>query len=373
MASKSSSNYTAAVIPSAGARVEYREFPTPAPVKGGLLLRVQYAGVCGTDRYLWQGKAAFPVPYVLGHEGIGRIEALGEGVTKDHAGQPVTVGDSVFWNPVGPCNACYHCTIEGDYTSCTNSSFLSPAGEGPWASYTTVANLKPENAFFRIDPSTPVEAVIAVGCALTTILQGVDNLGPRGIEPDSTVVIQGAGPLGLASIMVASLARAKHILVLEMHDKRLEIARRFGATEVIDMREYDSAERRAQRIESILAPAGAGVDLVIECSGSSHAFAEGLKLLRRNSRYLLVGTWAGDADVPVNPYHIVRNAQQIIGTTYAGPKQYYRAVKLVERYHREFPLADCVTHKLPLVRCEEAFELITNGDTVKVLVEPSQQ
>ncbi|KIW16066.1 hypothetical protein PV08_06117 [Exophiala spinifera] len=361
--------YTAAVIVSTAKPcdpIQYWESKVVAPEPGGVRLRVIYAGVCGTDKHFWEGAMTFPIPYVLGHEGVGRIEALGEGVTKDHAGKPVAVGDVVYWNPIAPCHACYHCTITKDFTSCANSTFLSPATEPTFASYTEVANLKRFNAFYKLAPSTPVEAVISLGCALPTILQALDNLG--GIDFGSDVVVQGSGVLGLASIMMAVLAGAKTITVLDVVQSRLDMAMKFGATKTINVKDFPSSRDRLQTIqESSSCPDG--VDLVMECSGRVESFAEGIKMLRTNGKYLVIGTFAGEGQALVDPFELVRKSLRIIGTKFAAPHHYYRAVQLADTYHERFPLAECVSAKVPLRNTEKAFELIASGTVVKVVID----
>ncbi|GAB1217441.1 hypothetical protein ATERTT37_006680 [Aspergillus terreus] len=367
-----SEKYKAAVITAARQPIEIWEYDYIDPPAGCINIAVVRAGVCGTDLHLWQGDSTDDEPFILGHEGLGRVIALGGGVKTDHSGAPIAVGDTVYWNPIRPCYACFDCTIQRDLTGCRNGTFVSPArNKTTWASYTQVATLQRSNNFYRVDPSVPLDAFIALGCALPTMLKGLENMGP--ITRGSAVLVQGCGAVGLAATFLAKIAGARAILCIEGNPERRKMAKKFGATEVLDMKsaEYRSAEARAARIQEIVGPRG--LELAIECSGHASAVEEGLSLLGRNARYLLVGTWAGAGTVPLSPFETVHKALKIIGTTYASPENYYQAARLVETNYREFPFVDCVTHRFPLTRVSEALETVAGGKAVKVVIEPQAE
>src|SRR5437867_12661807 len=101
--------------------IEVWERPMRSPAAGETIVKVDFAGVCGTDVHLWRGEFPLPGPVVLGHEGVARIEELGEGVTTDYAGEAVKPGDRVYWVPLSPCYRCYACTVEKDLTQCDSA------------------------------------------------------------------------------------------------------------------------------------------------------------------------------------------------------------------------------------------------------------
>lgn len=351
--------------------VEIREREVPSPARGCINIEVVRAGVCGTDAHLATGDTDIPVPVVLGHEGLGRIIELGPGVKTDHGGSPVEIGDVVYWNPIRPCHACYDCTVALDMTACENGTFWSPADQAEvWASYTQVATLLPNNSFYRVDQSVPLDAYIALGCALPTMLQAMDNLG--GMAPASNVVVQGAGPVGLAAVMLAKLGGATNIVCIEANEARLQHARDFGANILVDMRDdaLRTVEARAKHINGAVGERG--VNLVIECSGAVSAFEEGMGLLARNGQYLLVGTWAGSSKVQISPFDVVRKALRVVGSTYCSPSSYYQAIKLVQAHHQTFPLADCVTHRYNLRDAQKALDDVLGGKVVKAVIYPQE-
>lgn len=357
---------TAAVVVKSKQPIEFWKTNVPFPEPESINVEVLKAGVCGTDVHLWKGEHELPFAYVLGHEGIAKIYELGERVTTDHAGQAVAVGDVVYWCPMRPCHSCFNCTIAGDTPGCSKGSNFTPADQPTAASYTKIATLPKSVSFYRLDiTKCPPEAVIALGCSLPAVLQGLSRLGK--IEFDSTVVVQGAGAVGLAAVMLAELAGAKKIIVIEGNKKRMAMSKRFGATDVIDVTATSTADR-LKKVQDITG--AAGVDVVIEASGNIKAFEEGVGLLQRNGRYLLIGTWAGKGSAPVDPFNIVHKALKIVGTTYGAPHDYYKAMKLAERYHTRFPLTECITHEFGLRETEEAFNIIMRGEAVKVVVNP---
>jgi len=357
----------AAVLPQGTGPIQFWEWDVPLPAPGCLNVEVVLGGVCGTEHHLVRRESEFPVAFVLGHEGVGRIVELADDVKTDHAGVTVSIGDLVYWRPMSPCYRCFACTVDADFASCIDAtSWLSPANQPTWATFNTISTLKATNHFFKIKSDCPPEAVIALGCALPTILQGMERVG--GITFGSSVAIQGAGPLGLAAIMQASLAGASKIIIIEKHAIRLEMALRFGATHAIDMLKTPSISERLSKIKEITAEAG--VDLVVEASGSMSAFEEGVPLLARNGRYLLPGTWAGEGRAGISPFEVCRKAVKIVGTSYGSPKHYYHAMKLAETYHNRFPLVECITHRLPLLEVGKALELVVQGQAIKVVIVP---
>lgn len=348
--------------------LELHELRVPAPGPGGVVARVSFGGVCGTDVHLWHGEYPLPYPIVLGHEGIGVLEDLGAGVTHDHAGASVKKGDAIYWCPIAACHRCYYCTVVKDFTACENASWFGPISKPTWGSYADYVSLPAGMAFYRVPDDTPAEAVIALGCALPTILLGLERLG--GIAPGDKVVVQGCGPVGLAAVLMAKLSGASTIIAVDSSELRMRTAQRFGATHLVSLKSEASEDARRKRIREICD--GRGPDVAIEGAGKKDAFLEGLNLLGRNGRYLLVGLWASQGGVQMDPSYIVRNSLKVIGTQYASPEHYYKAMMIAARYHREFPLVEAITHRCGLPNADRALHLVESGQAVKVVMEPGK-
>ena len=176
-------------------------------------------------------------PVTLGHEGIGEILGLGEGVETDCAGVAVHPGDKVYFSPSNVRT-----------TADRTSAWPPPADRPSLAAYQDYATLPPGNAFHRIPDDTDPEAVIAFGCAMPTALGGMARLG--GVRPGQTVVIQGCGPVGLAVTVLASLALARQVIVIGEPPHRLEAAETLGATTTIRLTTTSVPERRAAPVRA---------------------------------------------------------------------------------------------------------------------------
>jgi 5-exo-hydroxycamphor dehydrogenase len=349
--------------------IEIWERPILLPQTGEVLLRVSMAGVCGTDVHFWRGEVPLPGPVVLGHEGIGAIEELGTGVTTDYAGVPVGVGDCVYWVPLHPCYRCYYCTVVKDFSLCENGmgNLFRDANEPPSACYSEYSWLPAGMPFYRIPNDTPSEAVIAFGCAMPTMLQGIERLG--GITVNQTVAVQGCGPVGLAATFLARLCGARQIIVIGAPERRLAMARRLGATAILNLETLKTEEERVQRVRDLTE--GRGAEVVIEAAGVVAAFAEGLKIVAKNGRYLIVGLWSAPGTVPVEPRYINNTNLRIIGTALYQSQHIYGAIQVAQKHHQEFSLAEAVTHRFPLGESQMALEAVARLETVKAVITPA--
>jgi 5-exo-hydroxycamphor dehydrogenase len=348
--------------------IEIWDKPVPPPSPGEVLARVELSGVCGTDVHFWRGEVPMPGPVVLGHEGVAVVEDLGRGVTTDFAGVPIARGDRIYWQPIRACHRCYACTILKDFSMCETgfAPILRNAAEPTAASYSEYSLLPDGMAFYRVPDDTPSSAVIAFGCAMPTILQGAERIG--GIALGNDVVVQGCGPVGLAGTIVAHLSGARRLIVTGAPAKRLEMARRLGATDTIDMDAIKSADDRVERVRELTD--GRGADVVIEAAGAIPAFPEGLRMVAKGGRYLIIGLWSAPGTVPVEPRFLNNNNLRIVGNALAQPSHIYGAMHLARKYHREFALTDVITHRFALDASQQALEAVARLETVKAVIVP---
>src|SRR5882672_10241968 len=246
-----------------------REFPLPSRLEpGAALVRTEMAGICGTDVHLWKGELPIALPVILGHETVGRIEQLGEGLERDWTGQPLSVGDRVTWNSSISCGHCYYCAEKRQPTRCPQRraygiGYCCDQAPHFLGGYAEFHYLKPRVNIFKIPDDLPTEAVIGAGCALNTAIQGVERTG---LEWRDNVVVQGAGPVGIAALAVAKSSGAGQVIVLGAPKHRLEMAKRFGADHVIDIDEVKTPADRIAAIRKLTG--GYGADAVLECVGS---------------------------------------------------------------------------------------------------------
>jgi 5-exo-hydroxycamphor dehydrogenase len=357
------------VLVHANRPVEVWARPMQRPAAGEIVVRVELAGVCGTDLHLWRGELPLPVPIGLGHEGVATIEELGKNVTTDYAGAPVKVGDRVCWSPIHPCYRCYECTVRNDPTQCPNllADTLRDAAEPPSVCYSELAHLPAGMGFYRIPDDTPSEAIIAFGCAMPTMLQALERIG--GIGVNQTVAIQGCGPVGLAATLLARVSGAREIVVVGARKARLEMARRLGATVTIDKAAVPSSGERIATLRELTA--GRGAEVVIEAAGAVPAFGEGIRLAARGGRYVVVGLWSAPGSVPIEPRYVNHMNLRINGSSGFLGRHIYGAIEIARRHHRELPMAAAVTHRFPLAEAQRALEAVSRPETVKAVIMPA--
>jgi threonine dehydrogenase-like Zn-dependent dehydrogenase len=345
-------------------RVETWDVQVFDPEPGGALVRIVAGGVCGSDVHIMSGEAGvMPFPIILGHEGVGRIEKLGAGVTTDYAGVPVKPGDLVYWAPIALCHRCHSCTVL-DETPCDNSTFFAHAEKPNWGSYADFACLPNGLAFFRLPDGASVDAVIALGCALPTALRGFDRCGP--VRMGDTVVVQGAGPVGLSAILLAKLSGAREIIAVDMHENRLAIARSLGATATVSLK--DSPEERRRQIYDRVAPNGP--DIVVEAAGALPAFPEGVDIAGNHGRYIILGLWGAIGTQPISPRDLTIKNLTIAGATFAKPKHFHQALHLAARLNGEYPLAEIVSHRFGVAQALEALDATAAGSVIKAIIDP---
>lgn len=357
-----------AVLTGANQPIEIWERESPGAGPGEAVLKLEFGGVCGTDVHFWHGEVPLPGPVVLGHEGIGIIEELGEGLATDSAGAPIAIGDRVYWQPVTPCNHCYPCTILNDVSMCENAfaSLFGDANAPTPSTYSEVITLGAGLPFYKLPDDTSSEAVIAFGCAMPTMLQGMERLG--GIQAGQTVVVQGSGPVGLAATMLAHLAGAHQVIMIGAPAPRLEMARKLGADHTIDITQITSVAERTERVRELTN--GRGAEVVIEAAGVLEAFSEGLQLVAPSGRYLIVGLWSAPGTVAVEPRLINNGNLQIIGTALAGPRHLYQAIQVAQMQQSRLPMAEAISHRFTVEQSQQALEAVAAQETVKAVLVP---
>ncbi len=348
------------------------EAPVPDPEPGALVARIDLAGICGTDVHLHHGNLPIPTPVILGHEAVGRVEKLGEGVTTDFNGEPLREGDAIAWASSIPCGHCFWCVVEKERTLCENRKIYGinqrfdrePRLSGGWAEF---IYLQPGSAVFKLPAGISAEQAIALGCAGPTAVHGVLEI--VGIGVGETVVVQGSGPVGLAAAMYAQLAGAARTIIVGGPASRLAVAREIGVGDLhIDIfATPDPAERTRQVLAAT--PGGRGADVVLECAGVPSAVPEGFELVRRNGRYLVLGQYTDRGAVPINPHVITRKQLKVYGSWAFSEPEYARYVATLPQLAARFDLSRLVT-RYPLAEANRALSDMASGSVMKAVLEP---
>jgi len=355
----------AAVYLGVGQPFEIREYPVPEPEPGAILIKITMATICGSDLHMWRGEldlvnhVGLQLPAIIGHEMTGKVAKLGEGVTTDSAGQPLAIGDRVVYRYFNPCGRCPAC-LRGEDAACGMNLlflFLSvepfPHFTGAYAEY---YYLQPNQTVIKVPDDLTDEMVAPVNCALSEVIYGLDKVNLRFGE---TIVIQGAGGLGINATAVAKDMGANKIIVIDGIDNRLELAKAFGADEIIDMKEYKTPEERMMRVLELTEFKGA--DVAADFVGIPAAIPEGVSMLGQGGRYLEIGNISPGRPFELDPSALVSGNKSIHGVLYYSDEALKQAIDFLSRTKGKYPFSKILAKSYPLEQINEAFEAQDKG------------
>ena len=334
------------------------ERPKPIPRAGEAVIRITTTTICGTDVHIVKGEYPVRRGLVLGHEPVGVIDALGDGVGEEyHVGQRVVVG------AITPCGQCFYC-LNGTHAQCGG-----PLGgwrfgntiDGAWAEYLLVpdarANLAP------IPHGLSDEDVVLVPDIFSTGLGGAESAN---IKVGDSVAVFAQGPIGLCATLGAKLRGAALVIGIDPMRQRLDIARRFGATTTLNPAECDPVTEIRKLTD------GRGVDVAIEALGQQETFEDALESLRPGGTLSSLGVYGGKLIAPYQAIHAGLGDQQIVTTLCPGGKERMRRLMAMVAQQR-VDVSPLVTHHFRLDQIEEAFDLFSHqrDGVLKVALHPS--
>lgn len=327
---------TALAVVADGKNFSIAEYTVPDPAPGTLLLRQELCGICGTDIHNWQ-KGIAP-PTMLGHENVGVIEALGKGLTTDYNGTPIKEGDRVVFHPRNGGMIYGYRSADEPFS-------------GGFADYIYLSD--PESCVIKS------EAPPQVGVLAEPFTVGVHAALRGDIRIGDTVIVQGAGPIGMMCLIAAKLSGAGRLIVIGGPAGRLQLAKQLGAHETIDIDAAPDPQERRQ-IALGLTPGRAGADVVIEAAGFLPAFPEGLELVKEDGVFVEVGHFVDVGAIQVNPHrHFLRPNLRLEGVWGSRYHHFTRAVAVMESGEIDFSAV--ISHVLPLERVREGFDALDGG------------
>ncbi len=326
--------------------VEFREYEVAPPRPGEVLLEILRANVCGSELHIWRGHhPTVSMGSVLGHEMLGRVAAVGDGVGTDFAGQPLHTGDRVACAYFLTCRRCRACQA-GRFNLCENCYryWSLPADTPPHfhGAFATHYYIHPDQYFYKVPETVPDAAAASANCALAELLFALDEAR---VTAGEQVVVQGAGGLGLCALAVAA-SRGARTIVIDGIPKRLQQARRFGAEAIVDMREDDTPERRAARVKALTG--GSGADVAVEVTGVPAAFAESVLLVRSGGRVVELGNISPGHTTPFDPGTLTRRSVAILPAIRYHPWYLARALDFLEATRSRFPFDTLLDAEYPL-------------------------
>jgi L-iditol 2-dehydrogenase len=344
------------------APLELWELEEPDLEPGSVLLETVASEVCGTDVHLFHGQlAGVPYPIMPGHVSVGRI-LESRGVEADALGNPLGLGDVVtFYDVHETCWGCWHCLVARQPNRCASRKVYGitySARDGLLGGWSERIYMKPGVKLFRIPEGLTADQVIGGGCGLFTGFASVDR---SDMAMGDTVVVQGAGPVGLSAAAFAGLRGAGSVLMIGAPADRLALGGVLGVDESFDL-ETTTPEERKERV--LDRTRGRGADVVIEAAGNPVAVPEGLSLLRDGGTYVIAGHYTDAGEAVVNPHvDLNRKHARILGQWGTDFHHLVRALTLLARHSEALPLDRIIGRRYPL---EEAAQALADVEALKV-------
>ena len=365
-------------------RYELRDYPLPDPAPGCALVKMEFSGICGTDKHTYQGYTTqygdrqLEFPIIQGHENVGTIAAIGgDGSFKDFEGIPLHLGDRVVIAANVSCGQCYYCRHDFPYCLCENTTDYGnnlsaknpPHLFGGWAQYLYII---PGSHLFKVPDDLPSE--VAVLTEIFAVSAGLDRAKQMSAFPnesfrfDDTVVVLGVGPLGMCFLMKARMLGAGAIVAVDLSDYRLNFAKRLGADHVINARNASKSER-LKLVKDLTN--GRGADMVVECAGVPEAVPEALEMLRVSGLLVEAGNFSDLGEVSISPHrHLCAKNVRILGVSGEEPAAYAPSMRQMVRYMKHYPLKEFVTHKYSLRDVDAAVKKAIEPESMKVILDP---
>lgn len=345
----------------------------PGVGPGEILVRITRANICGSDVHAWHGTFATrglggQLPTVLGHEMVGAVAALGEGVTTDSNGGPLQEGTRVVFPYFFCCHTCRNC-LAGRRNACTNlkMAMLGRADEPPYfvGGYGDYFLLPAGAVVYTVPDTVSDEIAAGANCALSQVMYGLERVD---LQLGETVVVQGAGALGLYAVAVAKARGASTVIAVEGMPERLELAAAFGADAVIDITELTAEKDRVKRVWSLTD--GQGADVVVEVVGHPAAIDEGLKMLAQFGRYVEIGNINMGKTFEFDPSRFVFSNKTIVGVSLYEPAVLHRALTFLERNQDRLPFDRLAAAQYSLDEINDAFAAADSRRDVRAAIVP---
>lgn len=355
----------AVVFRGAGRPMETVQYAAPEPIGAEVLVRVTCCTLCRSDLHTHAGRRMEATPTVLGHEITGRIERFGpEAAPVDYSGRPAAVGTRVTWAVAVGCGECYFCAEDLPQKCARPYKYghmrVSP-GEPIGGGLADSIVLRPGTSWFAVPDEIPDRVAAPANCATATVAGLLRHAGPIA---GRSVLVLGAGVLGVTACAMAQSAGARAVVASDPAPACRERAFRFGATHSCTA---DASERAACVAELTH---GRGADIVLELAGTAESVQAGLAQTRTGGTLVLAGTVAPVGPLVFDPEQIVRRMLTIRGVHNYHPRDLELALAFLAGRGRGFPFADLVAAEYPLEEAEAAFAYAHAHPGVRVAVVP---
>jgi len=366
-----------AVLERTGGPLGIHELDLAPPQAEEVLVRLAASGVCHSDWNAVDGTAETPCPAVLGHEGAGVVEAVGDGVTR------VRVGDRVALSWTPSCGTCAECLRDLPHLCSTVWPAMAAGGlmdgtprlsrDGrPVFHYSFLSTFAgacvvPERSCVPIPDDVPLEVAALVGCAVATGTGSVWRTA--GVRPGDRVAVVGCGGVGVSALMAAVAVGADPVVAVDTAPAKLDVARSFGATETVSW--AGSPEETAKAVRDA---SGGGVDYAIEATGRPEAMLAAFLSTRARGAAVLIGIPRQDAVLSLPAATIPRMERRVLGSIYGSSRPERDFPRILDLYRAgRLPLDRLISHRLALDEVERGFELMRSGDALRVVLDLSTE
>ncbi|HET7197351.1 MAG TPA: Zn-dependent alcohol dehydrogenase [Burkholderiales bacterium] len=341
-----------------------------APGRGEVTVRLAACGVCHSDLSAVTGTIALPLPLVLGHEGAGVVEELGEGVAD------LAPGDRVVFSFIYMCGKCRYC-VSGRPVLCVEQgrALTTPlagtprvhdaagkplnifSGCGAMAEYATVSA---EN-LIRIDPKIPPECAALVGCGVTTGVGAVFNTAR--VKPGASVAVFGCGGVGLSAIQGARIAGAERIVALDTLPAKLELAKRFGATDALLAKPGEDLVKPLKKLTA------GGPDYAFECVGSGELASTAYRAIARGGMAVVVGVAKPGDSTSIRSMSTVFEEKTLTGSYFGSCVPRVDFPRLLALYLKgELKLEELITRRYRVEEAPQAFADLESGRNARGVI-----
>jgi NDMA-dependent alcohol dehydrogenase len=355
----------AAVCYEFGKPLVVEEVDIAPPKTGEIKVKLVACAICHSDIHYMEGAWGGTLPAVYGHEAAGIVKEVGPGV------ELVEPGDHVVVSLIRSCGRCYFCA-QGNPHLCETSFALDNESRlhtkegqpihqamrtGAFAEYVVVH----ESQAVQIPKEMPLDSASLLACGVITGVGAVFNTAQ--VPSGSSVVVVGAGGVGLNSVQGAALSGAQPIIAIDLLNRKLEAAKMFGATHVVNTTEEDAAEA----VNSLTQ--GRGADYVFVTVGSAQAVEQGLALLRRAGTLVVVGIPASGAKMQIEVADFADDSQRMLGSKMGSTRLHVDVPKLVELYEQgRLKLDELITARYPLEEINEAIAAVNRGEALRNVI-----
>jgi len=332
--------------------MEVKEAPRPECGEGEVLLAVKACAICGTDgRIYYHGQKNVVPPHIIGHEIVGEIAEVGEGVEGYEVGEAVTVVTSIG------CGDCQYCE-KGLTNMCPDSKAIGYYYPGGFAEYMTVpAEAVRQNAVIKLPEGMAYDEAAMVE-PLSCCINGQEYLK---IQPGDTVVVIGAGPIGGMHLMLAQAAEAGKTIIIDVDEKRLKMAERFEPDLIVDGRDGSSVEKVME------ATGGLGAEVVIVACGSHQAQMDAIHMAAKMGRVSYFAGLPKDKPTITFDSNLVHYREiSVFGAFASHRRQFVKALELISA--GKIDAAKVITHRFPLEKIVEGIITTKKGEGLKSVV-----